>query len=132
MYKVRHFQIVKKFWQLLAFKKNKQHFFTEIQPLLTLVYLYHIILRIYHPASLSGRDFSSGTESSWGMGGVVFGDISYSDESIQGIHEKLWKRCGDPGRQNDKEPRPGSSCRVQGKHNYEEKNEEDEEAAASI
>ena len=66
------------------------------------------------------------------MGGVVFGDISYSDESFQGIHEKLWKRCGDPGRQNDKEPRPGSSCRVQGKHNYEEKNEEDEEAAASI
>ena len=94
--------------------------------------MYHIILRVSHPASLSGRDFSSGTESSWGMGGEVFGDISYSDESIQGIHEKLWKRCGDPGRQNDKEPRPGSSCRVQGKHNYEEKNEEDEETAASI
>ena len=67
------------------------------------------------------------------MGGVVFGDISYPDESIQGIHEKLRKRCGgDPGQQNVKEPRPGSSCRVQGKHNYEEKNEEDEEAAASI
>ena len=67
------------------------------------------------------------------MGGVESGNISYPDESIQGIHEKLWKGFGgDPGQQNVKEPKLGSSCQVQGGQNYEEKNEEDEIAAAPI
>ena len=67
------------------------------------------------------------------MGGVVSGDILYPDEGIQEIREKLWKGLGgDPGWPNVKEPRTGSSYRVQGGQNYEEKNEEYEEAAASI
>ena len=38
-------------------------------------------------ASLSRREFSSGTESSSGMGGVVSGGNLYPDESIQGLHK---------------------------------------------